>query len=62
MELDGSQHYEISGIEHDAERTAFLENFGFKVLRFSNNDVNLRFQSVCTAIDQAVKNRLSEGL
>ena len=37
IELDGSQHIEQE--EYDAERTAFLESKGYRVLRFYNNDV-----------------------
>ena len=60
IELDGSQHYDIQGIENDAVRTAFLESLGLKVVRFSNADVNLQFQNVCTAIDLIVKDRFTE--
>src|SRR5688500_18025840 len=35
--LDGSQHLEQE--EYDAERTAFFESKGYRVLRFWNNDV-----------------------
>jgi very-short-patch-repair endonuclease len=37
IELDGSQHLEQE--EYDAERTAFLEAKGYRVLRFYNHDV-----------------------
>ena len=47
IELDGSQHYEENGIENDAKRDEFLHNLGIKVLRYSNLDVNKRFESVC---------------
>ena len=60
IELDGSQHYDIQGMENDAIRTAFLESLCLKVVRFSNTDVNLQFQNVCTAIDLMVKDRITE--
>ena len=50
IELDGSQHYEEKGIENDAKRDAFLNGLGIKVLRYSNLDVNQRFESVCEDI------------
>ncbi len=50
IELDGSQHYEDSGIENDAKRDAFLSSLGIKVLRYSNLDVNQKFESVCEDI------------
>ena len=50
IELDGSQHYEDKGIENDTKRDAFLNDLGIKVLRYSNLDVNQRFESVCKDI------------
>ena len=50
IELDGSQHYEDDGIENDIKRDLFLNDLGIKVLRYSNLDVNQRFESVCEAI------------
>ena len=47
IELDGSHHYEDSGIENDAKRDEFLNSLGVKVLRYSNLDINQRFDSVC---------------
>ena len=48
VEIDGSQHAEA--IEYDAERTAFLESRGYKVLRFWNNQVLQELDSVLTLI------------
>ncbi len=50
IELDGSQHYEDIGIENDAKRDAFLNNLEIKVLRYSNLDINQRFENVCEDI------------
>ena len=50
IELDGSQHYEEKGVENDTKRDAFLNGLGIKVLRYSNLDVNQRFESVCEDI------------
>ena len=36
VELDGSQHYDEQGLIYDKERAAVLEQYGVKVLRFSN--------------------------
>ena len=60
IELDGSQHYEDSGIQTDAERTAFLEAYGLKVIRIAICDVNRNFQSVCMYIDEMVRQSLSQ--
>jgi very-short-patch-repair endonuclease len=44
IELDGGQHAERS--EYDAARTSRLESPGYRVLRYWNNDVLLRSESV----------------
>ena len=50
VELDGSQHYEDKGTENDIKRDAFLNSLGIKVLRYSNLDINQRFENVCEDI------------
>ena len=60
VELDGSQHYEGGNIERDAQRTAFLEGYGLKVIRIPNNEINQNFRGVCEYIDAAVKQSLSQ--
>ena len=60
VELDGSQHYEEKGMEYDAERTAFLEQYGIRVLRIPNNEVNKNLSGVCEYIHLAVKQSLSQ--
>ena len=44
VELDGSQHYEDK--ENNALRTEFLEQYGLKVLKISNLDINKNFEGV----------------
>lgn len=39
IEVDGSQHNEAENIKTDNERTMFLENKGYKVIRFWNNEI-----------------------
>ncbi len=60
IELDGSQHYEESGIQKDTERTTFLEGYGLKIIRIPNNEVSRNFRGVCEYIDAAVKQSLSQ--
>ena len=59
IELDGSQHYEEVNEKNDAERTAFLQGYGLRVIRIPNNEVNQSFQAVCeyihTEIEAALK-------
>ena len=60
VELDGSQHYEKSGIEKDLTRTAYLEQYGLRILRIPNNDIHKNFYEVCEYIDHQVKQSLSQ--
>ena len=62
IELDGSQHFEPSGMTYDSERSAFLTALGLEVLRFSNRDVDGDFRGVCTQIDIAIQKRLQGPL
>ena len=39
IELDGSQHNEEKGIKYDQKRTEFLQQSGFRVLRFWNDQI-----------------------
>ncbi len=48
IELDGSQHFDQAA--YDNERTDFLEQRGFKVLRFWNNDVFKNTEGVLESI------------
>jgi len=58
IELDGSQHYEESGVLNDGKRTEFLEGYGIDVVRIPNNEVSRNFQGVCHYIDNIIKQRL----
>ena len=50
IEIDGSQHYEEQGMETDKIRDACLRSKGLTVLRYSNYEVNHRFDAVCEDI------------
>jgi very-short-patch-repair endonuclease len=39
IEVDGGPHFTPDGLAYDAERTAFLEGLGLRVIRFSNLEV-----------------------
>lgn len=54
IEIDGTQHYLDSGRQKDIERDRFLSELGLTVLRYSNDEVNNSFESVC----QDIFNRL----
>ena len=59
IELDGSQHYDPDVILYDQNRTNYLQQQGYLVLRFTNTDVTKEFRAVCERIDYAVRSRLS---
>ncbi len=50
IELDGSQHYENSHLLRDKQRDSYWNSIGCTVLRYSNEDVNRKFSSVCEDI------------
>jgi very-short-patch-repair endonuclease len=54
VELDGSQHAEATKI-YDAQRTAWLESQGYRVLRFWNNDVLKSPHNIGEAIIEAMR-------
>lgn len=50
VEIDGSQHYFDEGKDKDLKRDEFLNSLGLTVLRYSNDDINNSFESVCQDI------------
>ena len=58
IELDGSQHYEEDALLYDEKRTAYLNQHGIIVLRYSNRDIHTRFKEVCDDIDCQVTARI----
>ena len=59
IELDGSGHYDPQKKIRDEQRTKILENYGLKVIRFCNTDIDENFYGVCTVIDREVRSRLT---
>ena len=57
IEIDGSQHYTDEGFQRDIEREKFMQSFGIKTIRYSNNEVDNSFESVCLDIDRIIKER-----
>ena len=58
IELDGDQHYQMSGQSRDVLRDSKLNNYGIKVMRFSNYEIHKHFKGVCDTIDNEVQTRL----
>jgi very-short-patch-repair endonuclease len=53
VEVDGGQHADHA--DYDMTRTRWLESRGFRVLRFWNNEVLLRTDTVCAVIHEALR-------
>ena len=60
IELDGAHHYTVDGKTYDEARTEVLERYGLCVLRFSNNDIDSKFDGVCYEIDRIIKERMKD--
>ena len=60
IELDGSQHFTPDGKHHDSLRTDVIEKYKLKVIRFSNNDVDRKFNGVCSVIDRTIQERIEK--
>jgi len=58
IEADGGQHLDSA---HDEVRDLWLQNQGFRIMRFWNNDILQNTESVLTAIFDAVSHPLSPG-
>ena len=58
VEIDGSQHYEAEERDKDQEREAYLERqYGLKVLRFTNVDIDRSFAGVYETIEREIAER-----
>lgn len=55
VELDGSQHSEAEIGQKDKLKQKFLEDKGYKVLRFWNNDVDNNIEGVLETIRKHVQ-------
>lgn len=55
IEIDGSQHYEDEGLEKDKQRDKYLQSLGLTVIRYTNLDINLRFEDICRDIYKMLK-------
>ena len=60
IELDGSQHYTHEGKSYDEARTEIINQYGIKVIRYSNLDIDGKFNGVCFEIDKIIHERIKE--
>jgi very-short-patch-repair endonuclease len=54
IEVDGEIHNEEEFKEHDLNRTAELNKFGLKVLRFTNDQILFNIDSIITEIHKNI--------
>jgi very-short-patch-repair endonuclease len=55
IEADGATHGTDSEIAYDARRQSYLEHQGFKVLRFSNDDVVTKIEGLMDVVVSALE-------
>ncbi len=60
IEVDGETHCQPGQEEYDKVRTEYLEELGYKVIRFSNNDVRYNIGAVANEILQTIEIRIAE--
>ena len=51
IEIDGDTHFTNEGKQRDKERSAILEGYGLRVIRFLNTDIMNNFEAVCNDIE-----------
>ena len=59
IELDGSQHHTTHGVRDDATRDDYLQQIGYKVLRYSNIEILQNRDGVLQDILEHVRSRLA---
>jgi very-short-patch-repair endonuclease len=60
IEVDGESHLEMKQKEYHQARTEYLEELGYKVIRFTNDDVRYNVKGVASEILHAAENRIAE--
>ena len=61
IEIDGTQHSTSQGKAKDEFRTEILGEYGLRVVRFTNYQIDVNFNGVCEYIDAMVRASLREG-
>ena len=46
--------------KYDKERTKFLEQYGLRIIRIPNNEINQNFDGVCEYLDNIILQSLSQ--
>jgi very-short-patch-repair endonuclease len=59
IEIDGESHFHGSAEEYDKHRQEYIESFGIRFLRFTNDDVCTNIDGVFLKIVETIKNGTS---
>jgi very-short-patch-repair endonuclease len=62
IEIDGASHLEPEQAEYDLVRSEFLEELGYQVIRFTNDDVRYNINVVVDEITRTVERALNPPL
>ena len=54
IEIDGGQHNEPENINYDKVRTEYLNNLGYKVIRFWNNEIYENIEGVILRLREEI--------
>jgi very-short-patch-repair endonuclease len=57
IEVDGGQHADVRGQEHDAKRDRYLLEVNVRVIRLWNNDVLQNIEAIAQKIGEQVSKR-----
>ena len=57
IEVDGGQHADVLGQEHDAKRDRYLRELNIRMIRFWNNDVLRNMEGIEQRIREEVTRR-----
>ena len=60
IEVDGDSHLERNQVEYDKARTDYLEDLGYRVIRFTNDNVRYNIEMVTGEILAAIEHRIAE--
>ena len=60
IEIDGEQHYFAENEKYERNRTRFLENEGYRILRFYNSDINRKIKNVEQTVRGVCEERVCE--
>ena len=60
IEIDGESHFEPGQAEYDKARTEYLEELGYKVIRFANNEVKYNNNAVVSEILKTIETITAE--